>query len=267
MALGTVTGTVDNTDINPTGLGRWASVRMTGRGGKKVRIVSAYNPNKTSGRKYKPDTVYSQQKRFFLKNNRAGCPRELFIEDIIKEITAWNKNNEQIILCIDLNEDFTRENGPLYSALKEVGLINVLTNKHPDLPPPATQDTGSRPIDAIMVTPMLTQIERGGWLQFGASVGDHRPAFIDVNLKMLIEKNKYEIATPKARRLQVGNYNSLKKYLRYVEGQFRKENLLAKVLGITKRIMNKEKVDVYEIEMLDKKGRKLYSKQKNIVGR
>ena len=70
---------------------------------------------------------------------------------------------------------------------------------------------------------------------------------------MLIEKNKYEIATPKARRLQVGNYNSLKKYLRYVEGQFRKENLLAKVLGITTRIMNKEKVDVYEIEMLDKK--------------
>ena len=91
MALGTVTGTVDDTDIDPTGLGRWASVRMTGRGGKKVQIVSAYNPNKTSGRKYKPDTVYSRQKRFFLKNNRAGCPRELFIEDIIKEITAWKK--------------------------------------------------------------------------------------------------------------------------------------------------------------------------------
>ena len=50
MALGTVTGTVDDTDIDPTGLGRWASVRMTGRGGKKVQIVSAYNPNKTSER-------------------------------------------------------------------------------------------------------------------------------------------------------------------------------------------------------------------------
>ena len=142
-------------------------------------------------------------------------------------------------------------------------MINVLTNKHPDLPPPVTQDTGSRPIDAIMVTPALTQIERGGWLQFGASVGDHRPAFIDINLKVLIEKNKYDIMTLKARRLQVGNYNSLKKYLRYVEGQFRNEKLFTKVLRITKKIINQEKVDVYEIEML-KKGRKLYLKRKKL---
>ena len=105
-------------------------------------------------------------------------------------------------------------------------MINVLTNKHPDLPPPETQDTGSRPIDVIMVTSALTQIERGGWLQFGASVGDHRPALIDINLKVLIEKNKYEIMTPKARRLQVGNYNLLKKSLRYVEGQFRNEKII-----------------------------------------
>ena len=142
-------------------------------------------------------------------------------------------------------------------------MINVLTNKHPDLPPPVTQDTGSRPIDVIMVTSALTQIERGGWLQFGASVGDHRPALIDINLKVLIEKNKYEIMTPKARRLQVGNYNSLKKYLRYVEGQFRNEKLFTKVLRITKKIINQEKVDVYEIEML-KKGRKLYLKRKKL---
>ena len=105
-------------------------------------------------------------------------------------------------------------------------MINVLTNKNPDLPPPVTQDTGSRPIDSIMVTPALTQIERGGWLQFGASVGDHRPAFIDINLKVLIEKNKYDIMTLKARRLQVGNYNSLKKYLIYAEGQFRNEKII-----------------------------------------
>ena len=73
--------------------------------------------------------------------------------------------------------------------------------------------------------------------------------------------------TPKARRLQVGNYNSLKKYLRDVEGQFRNEKLFTKVLRITKKIINQEKVDVYEIEMLDKKGRKLYLKRKKIVGR
>ena len=139
----------------------------------------------------------------------------MFIEDIVKEIRGWTSVGERIILCIELNEDFTRSDRPLYSALtEELNLINVLTNKHKELPPPATQDTGTRLIDAIMVSSIVTEIENGGWLQFGSSIGDHRPAYVYIDLKMLIEKSKYEIVTMKARRLQVGNEKVLQKYLK-----------------------------------------------------
>ena len=91
--------------------------------------------------------------------------------------------------------------------------MNVLTNKHKGLPPPATQGTRTRAIDAIMVSDELTDIENSGWLQFGSSIGDHRPAYIDIDLKVLMEESKYMIVMAKARRLQIGNEKVVQKYL------------------------------------------------------
>ena len=171
--------------------------------------------------------VYAQQKRYFKKNYIDECPRTLFVRDIVKEIRGWTSEGEHIILCIDLNEDFTRNNGPLYRALtEEANIINVLTNKHKGLPPLATQNTGTRPIDAIMVSNELTEIENGVWIQFGSSIGDHRPAYIDIDLKVLIKKSKYKIVIVKSRRLQTGNERVLQKYLRKVEEEFKKKILL-----------------------------------------
>ena len=243
-AFGHVTGTIDDTAVDPTGLGRWASLKLQGKGGVKTRIISAYNPCKPGGHKFKPNAVYNQHKRYFLKHGIVTCPREKFKCDLIEAIRTCNKNGEQIILCIDMNEDFTRHNGPLYTALtEEVSLHNVLTTKHPHLPPPATQDTGTRPIDAIMVSKTLLGIDYGGWLQFGACIGDHRPAYIDINLKTLIDKKKYDIVTAKARRLQIGNAKALEKYLRYVEREFRKERLLPRVEELTKKITSGAKIN------------------------
>ena len=197
--------------------------------------------------------MYNQHKRYFLKHGIVTCPREKFKCDLIEAIRTCNKNGEQIILCIDMNEDFTRHNGPLYTALtEEVSLYNVLTTKNPHLPPPSTQDTGTRPIDAIMVSKTLLGIDYGGWLQFGACIGDHRPAYININLKTLIDKKKYDIVTAKAQRLQIGNAKALEKYLRYVEREFRKERLLPRVEELTKKITSGAKINKDELEEIDK---------------
>ena len=78
IALGHITGTIDETAVDQTGLGRWASIKLLGRGGKKTRIVSAYNPCKPSGHKFKDNTVYAQHRRYFLQHSITTCPRERF---------------------------------------------------------------------------------------------------------------------------------------------------------------------------------------------
>ena len=87
----------------------------------------------------------------------------------------------QIILCMDLNEDSNRNNGPLYQTLTcENNLISIMKSTHKiDTPP--TYKAGSCTIDAILVSPSLTNVTRAGWIPFGEGIGDHRISFIDIN--------------------------------------------------------------------------------------
>lgn len=106
------------------------------------------------------------------------------------------------------------------TLLHENGLIDVLKQKHGDNSPP-TYEHGNKTIDAIMVSPSLASADRAGWLKFGSGVGDHRIAYLDIDIKKILCKDKNEIVNHDARRLQVGNERCKNKYLEYVEKEFR----------------------------------------------
>ena len=105
----------------------------------------------------------------------------MFCRDLSDFIISLEKENIQIILCIYLNEEFTRNNGPLYQNLtNKNNLVNILCHTHPHLPPSATNNRGSRPIDTIMVSQKLKNNLKTGWLPFGSGIGDHRISFVDI---------------------------------------------------------------------------------------
>jgi hypothetical protein len=163
ISLGTITGTIHDTGQDPTGLGRWSYITYLGRNGLSSCVISAYNPCKT--KITAPQTVYAQHSRYFLNNNIDTCPCEMFRKDLSDFIVSLEKEKIQIILCIDLNEDFTRNNGPLYQTLTtQNNLVNILCHIHPHLPPPATNNRGSRPIDTIMVSQKIkTTLRQTGY--------------------------------------------------------------------------------------------------------
>ena len=100
VAFGNVTGTIDETAVDLTGLGRWALLKLQGRESRKTRIISAYNLCKPRGCKFKPNTVYNQHKQHFLKNGITEYPQKIFERYLIAEIKICKKINEQLILCI-----------------------------------------------------------------------------------------------------------------------------------------------------------------------
>ena len=121
-----------------------------------------------------------------MSQNQDVCPREAFRHDLAQK-------GDQIVLCIDLNEDVNQTNGPIQQMLlHNNNLINVLKYCH-HIPTLATHNRGTKTIDPIFVSPKLADCDSAGWLQFGQGIGDHRIAFLDINLTKLICKDKYDI--------------------------------------------------------------------------
>ena len=211
MTFNSIASRVSGSGCDETGLGRWCWLLFEGKRNVKTRIFSVYVPNKSQ----RMASVYQQQKRYFLQNNLDVCPRKKLIQDLVKDITRCQSRNERIVICTDANENLLNQ-GPFVQAMKvKCGLQEVLRSLHPHIIPPNTNQMGSKPIDGIFVSPILNRASRGGWLEFGAGIGDHRPVFVDINIRRLLGEDRFTIQRPYARRLKcddpriVNNYNRL----------------------------------------------------------
>ena len=200
------------TTKDASGLGRWCTMLFEGKHKHKVRIVSAYNPCKTHDAT-KLQTVYNQHVRYFNTIGNKNCPRLQFKIDLIQQIKKWQRMGELIIVLMDFNEDLMRH-GPLQQALIECDLVDPIRqlHSHSGLIPPPTSKTGSTPIDSIFVSRPLQHIQKGGWLKLGKGVGDHRPLYIDIPVKILFGEAKFIIHRHEMRRLNCENPNLVHKF-------------------------------------------------------
>jgi hypothetical protein len=84
-------------------LGRWAWLRLEGKQGHHLRVVSAYLlPVKSRG----PGTVFSQHERYFQQClQQDEDPRQAFYMDLCNEIEEWKEEGDRIIIGIDTNKD------------------------------------------------------------------------------------------------------------------------------------------------------------------
>lgn len=82
----------------------------------------------------------------------------------------------------------------------------------------------------------MANIEGTGWLSFGEGIGDHRIAFLDIQLGALISKDKYEIVSRRARRLQIKNENTVKKYITIYEQEFVNHRIVERLVKVRKEI-------------------------------
>ena len=106
-----------------SGLGRWAWTRYRGRHNVTLRVVSAYRP--CSSLNAGERTVLRQHERFLLANGDEHSPRDAMLADLCSEILLWREAGDQIVLCIDLNEDVSDSPGKrvyLHSYLLRSGL-------------------------------------------------------------------------------------------------------------------------------------------------
>lgn len=91
--------TQQETDLS--GWGRWLWLRLSGRAGHNLRVVSAYRPVESLG----PNTVFAQHQQHFFSKDRDDDPREAFYHDLKITIEQWKAKGDHIIIGLDANED------------------------------------------------------------------------------------------------------------------------------------------------------------------
>ena len=200
------------------GLGRWSWIQLEGHNNRRIRVISAYNPCRTPTSHFA--TVYSQQKRYFISKHKDVCPWRQFRIDLCKICKKWIDQGEYIILLIDCNENLSLQLD-LHSHLTSapLNLVDPIRAKYPSttpLPPPPTTK-GSYPIDGIFMSPEISDIVKGGWLELGVGYNDHRILYIDVDMFKFLGKHKNSTAAHKIRRLQCRDPRTVNAYNKCLE--------------------------------------------------
>lgn len=193
-----------------TGLGRWAWQRFRGKDDTTVRIISAYRPCTNPN----PSSVWSQHNRHLNKTDGPHRdPIDAFFQDLSQAIQRWtDDDNDQIVLCLDANEDVRK--GRILHLSQSCGLTEAILHHNRGTNPPATQNRNQTrtPIDGIFISPGLSVIA-AGYCPFQPEVSDHRMLWVDLQMYSILGYNKPPMVPPKLRRLNSKNPPARRKYI------------------------------------------------------
>ena len=155
---------------------------LKGRGGKMIRVISAYRVSQSIKNKVGPLTSCQQQfNSLVLSNADTLEPRHAFLEDMNTFITKWKNSGDQheVILMLDANEDIV-EKSHFSEFVLEAGLLDAVSLVEPALKDDPTYLWGSRRLDYVLITPGLqSALVKGGHHPFHQHlVTDHKGVFV-----------------------------------------------------------------------------------------
>ena len=140
--------------MDKSGLGRWSVMTVQGEG-FNTRIVCGYNTCYNNNAN--SSTSYQQHRRYLInKRKDLTCPRTKFREDLIDQLSKWREEGDQLIVCLDANENiYTKSIGRELTNLDGLAKREVVGNFTGKQVGP-TFFRGSNPIDGVWATSDIT---------------------------------------------------------------------------------------------------------------
>eukprot|EP00978_Attheya_sp_CCMP212_P047772 scaffold428280_cov122-Attheya_sp.AAC.1 len=140
-----------------------------------------------------------QQKRMLtLRGEENRKPRKQVFADLTEQIKEWQKDNAEIVLCLDANADL--RDTEFQDLIRKTELIDLMTTRlGAELP--ETYVRGKKTIDHIFGSARLENaIECAGYFAFNNGImSDHRGLFIDFNRAILFGKD--QVAAEQSQRM------------------------------------------------------------------
>jgi hypothetical protein len=207
LALSSLCHRTINSGADPTGLGRWSWVLLTGKE-QNIRLICVYRPVQSTN----VSGVYRQQQTYLLEHNDNTCPRQRLLLDLRQQINECKQLGERIIVMGDFNDNVTENPiAQFFDSLNLIELIHLKHGKHA----PNTYVNGSKPIDGIFGSRELAPIKSGySAITWGATT-DHRLLWVDIDESQALNLKPIPYWTPKARRLKLEDPRIVTKFLTY----------------------------------------------------
>ncbi len=228
-------------------LGRWAWQHFRGKNDLRLRIISVYVPHKnhTAGK----INAYSQQQDALLKMGLTEDPITLFWNDLWTFVDKCTDNGEQIILAGDWNEDVRTDN--FRNKFLERGLLPSITGIHGE-DGPETYNRGTNPIDEIFVSANL-EISACGYLEHGATLGDHRALWIDIIRSSALGHRLPAFPSHQARRLKTRDPRVAKRYTDFLDDYLTQNDFYPRISNLYQTYSNPmTPSEIEEYEKLDR---------------
>ena len=162
--------------LDPTGLGRWSWIQLTGDNEINTTVISEYSPCKP--RKHSLLSTYAQQTIYWKLQGIGICAEDKCRLDIISFVRSVRVKGDMVVLMIDGNENM--RNGKLAKALRaeSINMRNPIRSRVGATKFP-TWYRDQDQIDAICISGEL-QAQLVTFLPFFFSIGDHRGIVVDI---------------------------------------------------------------------------------------
>jgi len=213
---------------DPTGMGRWTEICISGRQNYKVRIITAYRVPNTSIQQAGPSTSFYQQWHYLRRNgNTAPDPRAQLLQDLQEHITTYQSETTGFIVLMDANESLTTKHSALESWSQQVSLTDVHMQLHDHTTEIPTYIRGTKRIDYVFVSHnILPYVNRSGVLPYHfLKNNDHRSLYVDIALQRLLRCQLPQQYKSTTRPLSSNNPRAIAKYSTALKKWLDKSNI------------------------------------------
>jgi hypothetical protein len=234
-------GRITKQGSDPSGMGRWSYFCLEGQTlpenmtqeatKRKIYVVTAYCVAQPDSASPGHETAFMQQKRMLtLRGEENPKPRKQVFTDLTEQIKEWQKDNAEIVLCLDANADLLDKE--FQDLIRKTELIDLMaTRLGADLP--ETYVRGKKTIDHIFGSPRVEgAIECAGYFAFNDGImSDHRGIFIDFNRAILFGKDQVTAERPQ-RMLSTKNKKGAAQYRTTASQSILSNNILKRAQDI-----------------------------------
>jgi hypothetical protein len=221
IVVGNIVGCLESGGKGRDPMGRWSYLHLCRRDMPPLTVISAYQvcPHPTNP---KGNTAWHQQRLALnLASRHHTHPRKAFVDDLLKTIQQFQRQNHDIILGGDFNETLDAPNSGILKIAASCNLTDPWLLRHPGHGPFKTQATGSKQIDSVLLSHrFLDSVRSIGYAPFGfITNSDHRPLLLDFHTQRLFGDEVDMMPPPQLRGVKSNDRQSVTTY--YIERLYR----------------------------------------------
>ena len=250
VSNGRIAGTISSRGWDEEKMGRWTWHTYRGKDNFKTTCICLYFPIKNTDRE---NSVYMQQ-AIYLDKKYPGEQREphkQYTRDLRALIENKLAEGHNIIITGDFNQNIQQWNEPLVQLLRQLGLREIIEEKHGGKQLPATFNNGQHAIDGIWATKGINAVA-AGYDEWTNGFSNHRSYWVDIPIDEIIGSKGEAIVRPKGRRLQTQIPKIRNKFNKIANKEIRKRKLHTRLLRLREQIIESGKATPEQLNKLAK---------------